>query len=182
MTIFDPAASAGLSPSVPPTAPRVEVAPTAQRTLRDVATTAGLSVLAIVVVTVVGASEGRLSWPAVGAMLLVTAAGAVAVGIMLRRWGRSQMAELRHGYTTTTFKLGAFWFAAAPDGPLTLGLIEWDWRGTWVLRPDGEVVSTPSDAFDPPGLYPSPNRENAFELWTGHQWSGYFPKDAPRPS
>jgi hypothetical protein len=181
MSTFDRAVSSGLSPSVPPSAPRVEIAPTAQRTLRDVVTTAVIAVLAIVIVIAVGASAGRLSWAVVGAMLMVTAAGAAAVGIMLRRWGRIQMAELQHGYTTTTFKLGAFWFAAAPDAPMTLGLIQWDWRGTWVLRPDGEVVSTPSDAFDPPGLYPSPNCSDALELWTGHQWSGYFPKDAQWP-
>jgi anti-sigma-K factor RskA len=146
-----------------------------------VATTAAISVVAVVVVVVIGASDGRLSWPIVGAMLLVAAAGAVAVAITVRRWRRAQLAELQRGYTTTTFELGRFWFAASPDGPLTLGLIQWDWRGTWVLRPDGEVVSTPSDAFDPPGLYPSPNRKDSLELWTGHQWSGYFPSSAPHP-
>ncbi len=158
-----------------------QVAPTAQRALRDVATTAGISVLAVVVVVVVGTSDGRLSWPVVGAMLVVAAASAAALAITTRRWGRIQIAELQHGYTRTTFKLGRFWFAAAPDAPLTLGLIQWEWRRTWVLRPNGEVVSAPSAAFDPPGLFPSPNREDVLELWTGHQWSGYFPKDAPRP-
>lgn len=181
MTTHDRAVSSGLSPRVPPAAPRVEVAPTAHRALRDVATTAAISVLAVVVVVVIGASDGRLSWPVVGVVLVVAAAATAAVAKAIRRWGRAQMAELQRGYTTTTFTLGGFWLAAAPDAPWTLGLIQWDWRGTWVLKPDGEIVSMPSDAFDAPGLYPSPNRKDALELWTGHQWSGYFPNHAPHP-
>ena len=176
MTTYDRAVAAGLCPRVPPVAPRVEVAPTARRALRDTAVTAGMSVLAVVTVVVVGASDGRLPWPVVAAVLLVGAAGAASLAMAIRRWGRAQIAELQRGYTTTTFTVGGFWFAPSPGGPWTLGLCGWDWRGTWVLRPDGEVVSAPSDAFDPPGLYPSPHREGALELWTGSQWSGYFPK------
>lgn len=174
-------APAGLSPRIPPAPPRVEIRPTAQRARRDLALTAGMAASAVVVVVVVGASDGRLPWPAVAAMLLVGVAGVAAIAAMTRRWGRSQLAELQHGYTTATFELSRFWFAPAPDAPMTLGKIQWDWRGTWVLSPDGSVVSAPSDAFDPPGLYPSPNRPGAVELWTGHQWTGYFPKRPPRP-
>lgn len=143
--------------------------------------TAGISAVAVVVVTLSGASGGRLPWTAVAAVLVVGSAGAAAIVVMTRRWGRAQLAELQRGYTTATFALSRFWFAPAPDAPMTLGKIQWDWRGTWVLRPDGTVVSAPAGDADPPGLYPSPNRPGAVELWTGHQWTGYFPKVAGRP-
>lgn len=160
---------------MPDTRPDVMVRPTARRALRDVALVIGLSVAAILAVVAVGATDGRLTWPVVALVLLLAGAGGGAVLLAVRRWGRVQPAELLLGYTTTTFALGRFWFGAAPDAPWTLGWIKWDWRGTWVVRPDGSAVSAPTGDADPPGLYPSPNREGAFELWTGCQWSGYFP-------
>jgi hypothetical protein len=99
--------------------------------------------------------------------------GAAAAAV--RRWGRSQLAELRRGYTTATFRLGRFWFASAPDGPVTNGWVQWDWTANWVLRPDGQVLSAPTGSGDAPGLYPSPRRDGAMELWTGHHWSGHLP-------
>ncbi len=62
------------------------------------------------------------------------------------------------------------------------GSIEWDWRGTWVLNGADEVVSAPSDELDPPGVYPSPDRDGLLELWTGHEWAGYYydPKSEER--
>jgi hypothetical protein len=68
--------------------------------------------------------------------------------------GRIQLAELQSGYTTCTFTMGRFWFAAAPEAPVSHGWVEWDWDATWVLRPEGEVVSPPSGEGDPPGAVP----------------------------
>jgi hypothetical protein len=62
--------------------------------------------------------------------------------VTVRRWGRSQVAELQRGYTTTTFTMGRFWYASTPDGPVTNGWVQWDWEATWVLRPDGQVAVT----------------------------------------
>jgi hypothetical protein len=45
----------------------------------------------------------------------------------------------------------------------------------WVLDGStGAVVSPPVADADPPGLYPSPNRPGAMELWTGVVWSGNY--------
>ncbi len=164
-----------MTPVVPGTAPAVAVSPTARRALRDRWLTAGAAAVAVAVAMVTGADGGRLSLGAVATMLAVAAVGVVAMIATARRWGRAQLAELQLGYTTTRFVHGRWWFAPAPDAPITLGKIQWDWSGTWVLAEDGTVVSAPSPDADPPGLYPSPNRPGAVELWTGHQWSGHFP-------
>lgn len=50
----------------------------------------------------------------------------------------------------------------------------WDYRGTWVLTPDGQVKSAPDRAFDAPGFYPAPNRPGQFQLWTGLYWVPRF--------
>lgn len=175
LTDLDRAGSAGVTPVVSSTPPPVTVIPTARRALRDRWLTVGGAALAVAVAMIAGADNGRLSLGAVVTMLVVAAAGVIAMIVTTRRWGRAQLAELQLGYTTTRFVLGRWWFAPAPDAPLTLGKIQWDWSGTWVLDPDGTVISAPSPDVDPPGLYPSPNRPGAVELWTGHQWSGYFP-------
>ena len=132
--------------------------------------------MAVAVAMIAGADGGRLPPGAVMTMLAVAAGGVVAMIVTARRWGRAQLAELQSGYTTTRFVTGRWWFAPAPDAPISLGKIGWDWSGTWVLTPDGTVISAPSTDVDPPGLYPSPNRPGEVELWTGFQWSGYFPK------
>lgn len=124
----------------------------------------------------VGRSNGRLPWAAVAVLLAVSAAGALALVAACRRWGDAQIAELQRGYTTTTFTMGRFWVGGASGDPITHGWVQWSWDATWVLRPDGEVLSTPSGDADPPGLYPSPRRADALELWTGYQWSGYILK------
>jgi hypothetical protein len=180
---FGHAQAAGLTPRVPPNPPKVSVRPTARSALRDVAVVAGLGVAATVTLMVVAAEDGRLSWLAVAALLGVGTGASCALGAAVRRWGRSQVAELQQGYTTCTFTMGRFWIGASPDGVWTNGYVKWDWDASWVLRPDGEVVSAPSSDGDPPGLYPSPRREGVAELWTGHQWSGYFPrKDVRLPT
>ena len=173
---FGRAQAQGLTPRVSPGPPQVSVRPTARSALRDVAVVAGLGVAATVTLMVVAAEDGRLSWSAVAALLGVGAVAMCALGAAVRRWGRSQLAELQQGYTTCTFTMGRFWVGASPDGVWSNGYVKWDWDATWVLRSDGEVVSAPSSDGDPPGLYPSPRREGVAELWTGHQWSGYLPR------
>jgi hypothetical protein len=165
----------GLTPRVPASPPEVTVRPTAVAALRDVALTVGAAAAAVVAAVLLGASDGRLPWAVVAVVLGVGATGVAAVCGAVRRWRRSQLAELQRGYTTATFRLGRFWFASAPDGPVTNGWVQWDWAATWVLRPDGQVRSAPTGAGDAPGLYPSPRHDGAMELWTGHQWSGYLP-------
>lgn len=171
---FRRAESARVLPARPASPPAVEVDPSAHRALRDLGVTASVAVVADVATVLLTAEDGRLPWASVVIVLGVGGAGIVAIAIATKRWGRAVMAEVLRGYTTTTFRMGGFWIARPPDGPWTLNQIHWDFGGTWVLRPDGTVVSTPSDDLDPPGLYPSPNRPDALELWTGRQWSGYF--------
>ena len=163
-----------MTPQISATPPQVSVTPTARQALRGVAVVAGLVVTAILTVLFTGSASGRLPWPAVAALLGVSACGVVALAVAVRRWGRALVAELQRGYTTTTFTMGRFWVGRAPDGAVSHGWVQWNWDATWVLRPDGEVVSAPSGDGDPPGLYPSPRHDGVLELWTGHQWSGYL--------
>jgi hypothetical protein len=172
---YDDARARGAVPQVPTEAPAVTVRPTAQRALRDTLLIGTAVVIAVVAVVLVGGSGGNLPWPAAGAMLTVAAAGTACVGVAVRRWGRSQVAELQRGYTTNPFSAGRFWVGTPRDCPVPFAWVGWKWDATWVMRPDGSVVSAPSDRGDPPGLYPSPRREGSFELWTGQQWSGYLP-------
>lgn len=172
------AAARGLVPRVPTSPPRVE-GPTAAAALRHVFVLAAVSVIAVVATVLLGADDGRLGLATVGLVLAVTAVGTVVTGTAVRRFGVVQLAELGRGYTTVTYEMGRWWMRAAPDGPVTNGWIPWDWRGTWVLRPTGEVVTAPDTDLDAPGLYPSPAGGDALELWTGRQWSGYAPRRRP---
>ncbi|RHW28217.1 hypothetical protein D0Z08_04330 [Nocardioides immobilis] len=173
---YDEAVRAGLTPQVPgATPPSVDVVPTARTALRQAFVVVGAAAVAIAVTMVVGGRGGGLGGPQLFALLAVSVLGITAVAVAVRRFGRVQLDELQHGYTTTSYKLGRWWMRVAPDGPVTVGWVEWDWSGTWVLRPDGVVVSAPRPDRDAPGLYPSPRRPGSLELWTGHQWSGYVP-------
>lgn len=176
MPAYGQAKADGLIPHVPPTPPVVSVRPTAQRALRDVALVGAVFSAGVLLVFFIGGASGRLPASALLALLIVSALGFTGLWFTIRRWGRTQIAELQLGYTTTTFTLGRFWIGSAPDGPVTNGWVEWNWDSTWWLRPDGEVVEPPSGDVEPPGLYPSPRREGALELWTGCQWSGYLPE------
>jgi hypothetical protein len=154
----------------------VTVWPTALQALRDVVIGVLGAVAAIVLVVAACSSGGRLAWTVVGALAVSVGLAGALVTVLVRRWGRAQIAELQRGYTTTTFEMGRFWFSAAPDAPITLGWVQWDWSATWVLRSDGTVRSAPSGDGDPPGLYPSHSHGGSLELWTGRQWSGYVPR------
>lgn len=166
------AVAEGRTPSVPERPPQVAVAPTAHAALRQVFLVVGAAVAAIVVTMVVGGRGGSLGGAALLALLAVSALGIAASAAAVRRFGRVQLAELQRGYTTARYTMGRWWMRAAPDGPVTVGWVQWDWSGTWVLRPDGGVVAAPSADREAPGLYPSPRRPGSLELWTGHQWSG----------
>jgi hypothetical protein len=100
--------------------------------------------------------------------------GCVLIARAARRFGRAQLAELMHGYTTTTYAQGTWWLGGSPRGSWKGGRTFWDFRGTWVLRSNGEVVSPPTVNQEPPGLYPSPRNEGARELWTGCEWTNYL--------
>ncbi|KRF37287.1 hypothetical protein [Nocardioides sp. Soil805] len=159
---------------MPPSPPRVE-GPTAAGALRRVVVVGVASVVAVVAAVLLGADGRRLALTTVGVVLVVAGIGAAATAAAVRRFGDVQLSELARGYTTTTYEMGRWWLGAAPGGPLTVGWVQWDWTGTWILRPSGEVVEPPRPDRDPPGLYPSP-RGGGWEVWTGHQWTGYVPR------
>lgn len=48
----------------------------------------------------------------------------------------------------------------------------WDFRGTWQLRWNGEVLRAPDRSLDAPGYYPSPSpvQTGRLQLWTGAEW------------
>jgi hypothetical protein len=170
----------GLTPHVPGTPPPVTVHPTAHLAFRDVVIGCVAVVVAVVTVAVAGGTDEQLTWGALGLMLSITTVGILALAILIRRWGRAQLAELQRGYTTHTFTMGKFWIGS-PEGPITQGWVQWDWSATWVLTPTGLVQSPPHPDGDPPGLYPSPHTQGQLELWSGYQWSGYLlaPETAP---
>jgi hypothetical protein len=122
--------------------------------------------------------------PAGLAAPLLGVTGAVALGSVLHAWrevGRRMIEELAHGYTTLTLTAGGFWLTLDPrwatNSQRTVG---WDYRGVWVLAPDGAVKQTPDRSVLPPGLYPS-RRPGYFQLWSGRSWTGdYLPAPADR--
>lgn len=92
---------------------------------------------------------------------------------MFRNIGPVNLEEMRHGYTTFQMTSGSFFYGGTNRwremGP------PWDYSGLWVLdQTTGAVKKAPNFEVDPPGLYPSPNREGSLELWTGSVWSGHF--------
>jgi hypothetical protein len=157
------------------------VTPSAWAARRDTGLVTAAGVAAVVMVMAVAGTNGRLDAAGIATLLTVSALAVLALAFAVRRWGRATIAELQRGYTTAPFTMGRFWMGAASDGPLTNGWVGWDFSATWVLRVDGRVVSSPTGDTDPPGLYPSPRRDGALELWTGCQWSGYVPPPASLP-
>ncbi|WP_104434533.1 hypothetical protein [Kineococcus xinjiangensis] len=98
--------------------------------------------------------------------------------ILTGRWwkavGRRKIEELQHGYTTLTITFGQFHNGGGSHVRDTDAGPPWDYSGTWVLHRDGRVKSAPQPGYDPPGLYPSPVRRGAYELWTGASWTGHY--------
>ncbi|PPK92261.1 hypothetical protein CLV92_1157 [Kineococcus xinjiangensis] len=99
--------------------------------------------------------------------------------VLAWRWGvavgRRNIEELQHGYTTHVLTFGQFHIGGGSHVRDTDAGPPWDYSGTWVLHRDGRVKSAPQPGHDPPGLYPSPARPDAYELWTGASWTGYYP-------
>lgn len=117
---------------------------------------------------------------AVAAIGTVLAGLALLGGVMasLARVGARVLDELSHGYTTLTLEFGTFWIGALRRWPRFGHRVPWEYSGTWVLDNTGAIVSEPEPSNDAPGLYPSPNRPGALELWTGAVWSGDY-RDPP---
>ena len=92
--------------------------------------------------------------------------------------------ELAHGYTTLKLEFGGFWVGEGRRWPQFGHRPPWDYSALWLLDGStGAVISEPVADADPPGLYPSPNRPEALELWTGVVWSGnYRPLAATGPA
>ena len=152
--------------------PALVPGPTAAQVLRRLllAAAAGAALLVLVLLRVdeVVPSSG---W----ASAVVLASGLLLCWALLRGWaavGRRNLVELQHGYTTV--RLGWGTFAGDSVQPPTEIGVPWDYSGTWVLRSDGRVTARPVPVAEPPGLYPSPHRPGAFELWSGAAWTGQF--------
>jgi hypothetical protein len=121
--------------------------------------------------------------PAVMRALSVLVIGVGALVAFARLWamvGRKNVAELRAGYTTLTLMFGTFWIGSGPRRWRGTGhRAPWDYAGVWVLDRSGRrVIQPPDTEREPPGFYPSPNRPDKLEFWTGVVWLGVY-RDHP---
>ncbi|MBT9257660.1 hypothetical protein KMZ32_18660 [Phycicoccus sp. MAQZ13P-2] len=155
-------------PPVPTAPPAVTVRPASATALRHV----GLGVVAFFALGILGlpaAARGldRAAGTAVGMAAMVL--GAVVLALLVRRYGRSLVAEIELGYTTSRPRTASWWLH---NGPKRGRSVVWDLSGLWFLRPSGEVRAAPQPTPHPPGWYASPRDPARLELWTGCQWSG----------
>ena len=164
------AAALGQLPVVPEAAPRLIPGRTARQEFHRFL----LKLTAVVAPLVVGPEILR----AVGLPLLLGAGYGLVVLLLADRWlgqvGTRMVAELRAGYVTFDLQYGligrdyhAHWHATEAGTP-------WNHRGVWLLRDDGSVVRPPDRSVAPPGMYPSPTRPGARELWSGAAWTGHY--------
>lgn len=78
-----------------------------------------------------------------------------ALWLIVHWWagvGARNLEELRYSYTTLILQYSTF-------------------------KPTGDrrwYKSKPNPDIDPPGFYPSPNKPENFELWTGSAWTGQY--------
>jgi hypothetical protein len=100
---------------------------------------------------------------------------------MWRRVGDASIAELMRGYTTIEVTFGAFRRGERRFTWASGNRLPWDYSGVWRLLP-GKAPVPPVVSVDPPGFYPSPNRDGMFELWTGAAWAGDYVAPADLPS
>ncbi|PPK90833.1 hypothetical protein CLV92_1228 [Kineococcus xinjiangensis] len=130
-----------------------------------------LTLVVIDLIAEPGPSGDTLPWLGLPVMM--------APFVLAWRWGvavgRRNIEELQHGYTTHVQVFGQFHIGGGSHVRDTDAGPPWDYSGTWVLLRDGRVKSAPQPGYDPPGLYPSPARPGAYELWTGASWTGYYP-------
>lgn len=137
--------------------------------------TTGAVVVAVLVALEVVPAVGVGTW---GASALTLAVGLIGLALIMRNLGRvgdRKLEEIAHGYTTLKLEFGGFWLGEGRRWPRFGHRAPWDYSGLWVLDgATGAVESEPDREVDPPGLYPSPNRPGALELWTGVVWSGHY--------
>lgn len=168
------AVASGVVPSVPDAPARLLAGRTADSTFKVFLLRGALLVLGVLLALEVlprqGVSTGVTSVVVLG---LCTAAG-VVLHQQWRAVGRRLFVELEAGYTTLVFTYASFAPPADRRWHETDGRVAWDYRGVWVLRANGQVVSAPNRGVDPPGCYPSPQRRGAQELWSGAAWTGQF--------
>ena len=122
--------------------------------------------------------NNRIAGKGAIAYIATLAIGYVVTRASLRRFRAIFLEELQAGYATKTFTQGLFWLPVRGAGRPTWGddIVGWEWDGLWIFDAQGNVVSSPDPAADPPGLYPSPNIPGDRELWTGYRWTGVFPE------
>ena len=177
---FAEAVAAGLVPRVPREPPRVLPGPTAHQVFRAFLIKSAVSIAAVFLLLEL---PPRVGLPQDVSTLFAGLAGFVVLGVIyFRFWGdvgRRSVEELKVGYTTFVMQFGSFWWGGGRSGEVE-NRIPWDYRGSWVLDGTGQrVVSAPDPNVDPPGFYPSPNRPDAFELWTGAAWLGRYRDRSP---
>jgi hypothetical protein len=172
---FARAQATGRTPARPAHPPAPGPGVTAHRALRQLAVLAGGSVaLALLTLLVLPTDDGTLPPGTLVALLTVVAAGVSVTWRAVVRFRTVLLTELQAGYVTTTFAQGVLW-SGGGGYKHHRGVIGWDFAGVWVLGPDGQVRSTPEADVDPPGIYPSPHEPGRGELWTGYQWTRFYP-------
>ncbi|ABS03880.1 hypothetical protein Krad_2400 [Kineococcus radiotolerans SRS30216 = ATCC BAA-149] len=162
------------TPQVPSTPPQLLPGPSAHR-LEVRLLLGGVPVFAVSVWLIFFLSRGgHGGWLGSGLVLLVGLAPFAWVAHGWKAVGRRNIEELQHGYTTTVMRFGQFHVGGGGHVRDTDAGPPWDYSGTWVLQGDGRVKSVPRPGVEPPGMYPSPVRAGAEELWTGASWTGYY--------
>lgn len=112
---------------------------------------------------------GAIAAVIAGAGVLVLAGTWIAWG----RVGRRAVREYQAGYATLVLTEGAFWMGSLRPWLNAATRIRWDFGATWVLdRRTAAVVAAPGEEGSAPGFYPSPDRPDRWELWTGRMWAG----------
>lgn len=171
----DPAAVSGAGRPVPTTPPGLLPGLSASRLFNRWLVTSALVVAAVLVAVEGVPRVGLGTWGESALTLAVGLIGLAAIFRSLGRVGDRKLEEISHGYTTLKLEFGAFWRGEGRQWPQFGRRPPWDYSGLWVLDgATGAVVSEPDRSLDPPGLYPSPNRPGALELWTGVVWSGHY--------
>ncbi|MCW2923165.1 MAG: hypothetical protein JWM98_569 [Thermoleophilia bacterium] len=111
------------------------------------------------------------------AVCVLSLVGVVVAFRAWRRVGERNLEEFQHGYTTLQLISGAFGWAGFPSREQQRRhgrTMPWDYAGVWRLGSDGAVITAPDTTVLPPGLYPSPHRDDAWEIWTGCAWMGSY--------
>ena len=168
--------AAGVTPSRPATPPPIGSSLTAHQAFIRLAVTLGVAtaVWVLFLLALPKQNNSITGWTAVVLSVLL-AIGYFAVRKELRTFRSVLLDELQMGYATTTFTQGLFW-SRRHEKALIWGddVVGWDWDGLWVLDSRGNVVSEPDLSADPPGIYPSPNKPDQRELWTGYMWTSVY--------